>query len=872
MDETIYKIALAGLFHDIGKFAERGGMSLSREYEMNNAGLYQPFNGRQNRHTHKHAVYTAAFIDYIEKLLPSQFNKAGWGLGDPFINLAAGHHKPDTPLQWIIAVADRISSGFDRHEFEDYSQEINVRDYKKSRLIPILEGLSLNEKWKDDSLLSYQYRYPLKELSPLSVFPVKGAEYQALDGKEAQGEYEKLFFDFVDALERLLHKDNVALWLDHFDTLFMIYTSHVPAASVGLVVPDVSLYDHSKSTAAFASALYRYHVETDTLSSENVQDYDVKKFLMIAGNFYGIQDFIFSQGGNTGKASAKLLRGRSFYVSLMSELAALAACEELGLSPLSIVLNAAGRFTILAANTASSKSGLTRAAETINDWLVETFYGEVSIGITEIEASPSDFVHDRFPELWKKLQNASDAAKFERLDLDRHGGVIAGYLGSFNNTLEKPLCPFCGKRPSSERVAADSEDACSICADHIYIGENLIKSDRIAVTTVDADLKGSQLTAPIFSRYQVSFDVSGSLSALSSSGTLLKYWDIGIHRDGTVSKEITAKFINGYVPRFSTIDKENETLDRLLAGQKSERTKDELFNMIRQESPKSFLHLAKMALNKQNKGSSDFCGIEALGTFKADVDNLGLLFALGLKKEMRTLSRMATMSRQLNNYFALYLPHALASKSRFQDVYTVFAGGDDLFLIGPWNRMIDLADFVADTFSEYVCHHPFITISAGISVTKPGVPVRTLAQMADDALDASKHKEGKASITLFGESVTWSAVRELRKIRDTLQGWLDNGIINHAMLYRFNDIAEMAKQERQLLKTGRAIELREMDCLKWRSSLKYAIARNTGRSIGGADRDEKRRAVEEVLKVVEWLESYRGAFRIALWQVIYNRR
>jgi len=136
MDDTVYKIAMAGMLHDIGKFAERAKMQVSQEYLINNADLYQPF--YNNRHTHKHSVYTAAFIEQYEKHLPQEFNAHSWGLSDSFINLASGHHKPETPLQWIIAVADRVSSGFDRDEFEGYNKGIDIRDYKKTRLLPII--------------------------------------------------------------------------------------------------------------------------------------------------------------------------------------------------------------------------------------------------------------------------------------------------------------------------------------------------------------------------------------------------------------------------------------------------------------------------------------------------------------------------------------------------------------------------------------------------------------------------------------------------------------------------------------------------------------------------------------------------------------
>ncbi|OPY64953.1 MAG: hypothetical protein A4E57_03349 [Syntrophorhabdaceae bacterium PtaU1.Bin034] len=875
MDSTICKIALAGLLHDIGKFAERAGEGFhaNPEFLANNADLYQPYNRQQNRYTHKHAVYTAAFIDHVEKLLPAEFNKGQWGLGDSFSNLAAGHHKPSTPPQWIIAMADRISSGFDRNKFEDYTHEINVRDYRKSRLIPVIEGMSLEGEWKDGSITSYKYRYPLKELSPSSIFPVKYSEKDPGNSDNAEREYSSLFFDFVAHLEKLIHKDNVALWLEHFDSLFMSYASHIPAATVGMVIPDISLYDHSKMTAAFACALYRYHTETATFDINSVQKQAARKFLLVSGNFYGIQNFIFSHGGSTGKASAKLLRGRSFYVALLSELAAHIVCEQLGLSPLSVVLNAAGRFTIIAANTPSSLRGLNDADRIINDWLVERFYGEVSIGLSTVQAAPADFVHDRFPALWTELQNATDARKYSKLDLDRYGGVFTGYLDDFDNSLNVPLCPFCGKRPSSARAMIGDENACAICRDHVYIGEYLVKEDRVAITGVDADLKGKSLMAPLFSRYQLSFDVTGSLSTFSRAGSLIKYWDIGLQEEKRTSREITRKFINGYVPKFSEQDNNAEMLDRLLSGRKAEATKSELLDMIKEGAPKSFLQIAKMSLDTVTDGSKiTFRGIEAIGILKADIDNLGLLFAAGIKKEMRTLSRFATLSRQLNNYFALYLPSLLQSKPEFKDIYTVFAGGDDLFLIGPWNRIIDLAGFIASSFSDYVCNHTSVTISAGITVAKPGAPVRTIASMAEEALEESKRQPAKGSLTLFGEPVTWASFGQMQKITQILRKWLNSGTINDAALYRLNEVTAMAAQEKKILTPDAHISIEKMDCLKWRSTLKYVIARNVGNKLKSTEKEKKRHMIEEVLKTVEWIDTYGGAFKIPLWQVIYDRR
>lgn len=891
-NQTIYKIAIAAFLHDIGKFAERAsvaekqsdeleaGFYLDEQFLLNNKDLYQPhYNGN---YTHKHAVYTAGFIDHIEKLLPSEFNKGAWGIDDSFMNLAAGHHKPETPLQWVIAIADRVSSGFDRDEFENYNKGIGFKDYKKTRLLTIFEGISLEGIWRDDNLESYRFRYPLKELSPENIFPVdtppleKGCEGGFEEEIQASDDYRKLFFNFVHYLEKLEHKKNIPLWFEHFHSLFMIYTSHIPAATVGKVVPDVSLYDHSKTTAALASAIYLYHKQNGTMSIgdiEKIKDYDGKKFLIVTGDFYGIQNFIFSEGGSTNKASAKLLRGRSFAVSLISELAADMLCREIGLTTVSIILNAAGKFTIIAPNTKETIDKIMAVEEKINDWLVKKYYGESAIGISFIEASCSDFTSERFSELWDRLAKSSERRKYSKINLEKYGGSVEDYLNQFNNDLNKKLCPFCGKRPSSidggtDSYVSDGESACNICRDHIYIGTNLVKASRIAITKVDADIYGDKLKEPIFGEYQVSLVVTRKLSDLANAGTLLKYWDISISEDGNIAKDVTAKFINGYVPKYSEADKTDDNINRILYGGKTKKKKEELFNMIDDGLPKSFHHISKWALNSTDKPDK-FKGIEALGVLKADVDNLGLIFACGIKR--LSLSRLATLSRQMNNYFSIYLPYLLSTKDEFIDIYTIFAGGDDLFLIGPWNRSIDFASFLNESFSKYVCNNNNITISAGISVNKPGEPIRSISEMSEDALKKSKNNE-RNSITVFNETVKWEEFIELSKIRISIQDWMDKGFINNAMLFRLSTFSNLANQERELkklLNAGERIDLDEMECLKWGAKFKYNLVRNIGKNLKG---DKKADAVREVEKAADWLIRHGGAIKISVWQIIYNQR
>jgi Predicted hydrolase of the HD superfamily (permuted catalytic motifs) len=427
-------------------------------------------------------------------------------------------------------------------------------------------------------------------------------------------------------------------------------------------------------------------------------------------------------------------------VSLFSELAADMLCREIGIPSTSVVLNAAGNFTIIAPNTEEAKKAIDTVESRINNWLIRISYGENAMGISFVDASSDNFVSGKFGDLWDNLSYKMEKKKFQKIDLDCFGGAVEGYLDSFHNDLRRPLCPFCGKRASapeveSSQLVGKDDSSCRICRDHIFLGTNLVKKKRVAVTTVDAEIRGAEnkLIEPIFDYYQIAF-VDGGLNDLARNEKLLKYWDISIHRDGVVSREVAARFINGYVPVYSDEDNHDE---RILSGKKSEEKKLELIEQINEKVPKTFEHIAAKALNPKN-GKEGFCGIAALGVLKADVDNLGLLMACGLEPERFTLSRLATLSRQLNWFFVLYLPYLLKTDDRFKDVYTVFGGGDDLFLLGPWNRITELVSVLHGTFADYVCHNQEIHFSAGMSLHKPHVPLDKLAKLTEAALKQSK--------------------------------------------------------------------------------------------------------------------------------------
>ncbi|HLV00385.1 MAG TPA: type III-A CRISPR-associated protein Cas10/Csm1, partial [Acidobacteriota bacterium] len=452
------RVALAALLHDLGKFAERARISQAEEKDSEgntrrdiNIQLYCPH--FQGRPSHIHAAYTAIALEALERHFPDFVGTnmapfAPWrekGADDSFVNAASMHHKPGSFLQWVIATADRVASGFEREEFEEYNsssdQTPQNKDHYTARQITLFEQIRLHDKAETGRPAR---RYPLKPLSPTAIFPVRAEACEPADKETGQKEYRVLWQQFIGSLEEIprSHRANLSLWLDHFDSVWQCFTHAIPAATAFNVKADVSLYDHSKTTAALAVALWRYHHErSDDPNSvrsamKERSDWDQEKFVLIQGDFSGIQNFIFATGGETQKQAAKLLRGRSFYVSLLTECAALKVLEELSLPPSSQVINAAGKFLIVAPNTDNTLAALRAVQKELDQWFLQHTYGQSGFGLAWLPASCNHFLckeggNSPFRILMSRLFEQLEEAKLKRFGLcNNHAPspVFEGFL------------------------------------------------------------------------------------------------------------------------------------------------------------------------------------------------------------------------------------------------------------------------------------------------------------------------------------------------------------------------------------------------------------------------------------------------------------
>jgi CRISPR-associated protein Csm1 len=164
-----------------------------------------------------------------------------------------------------------------------------------------------------------------------------------------------------------------------------------------------------------------------------------------------------------------------------------------------------------------------------------------------------------------------------------------------------------------------------------------------------------------------------------------------------------------------------------------------------------------------DKLSGSAAGASRLAVLRMDVDDLGEIFRIGLPQEMRSLDRYAALSRAFTTFFKMIVPKICAGnyenglhlfgKGRERAATVVYSGGDDLFVVGAWSDVLELAIDIRRAFREFVCENPAVTLSGGVSIHTAGEPLYLMAEQAGVAEELAKSNEQdgrkKDSIVLF---------------------------------------------------------------------------------------------------------------------------
>ena len=126
------------------------------------------------------------------------------------------------------------------------------------------------------------------------------------------------------------------------------------------------------------------------------------------------------------------------------------------------------------------------------------------------------------------------------------------------------------------------------------------------------------------------------------------------------------------------------------------------------------------------------------------------------------------------------LQSIMAAKQTYKNnLYVIFSGGDDGFIVGAWDAVFSFAVLLRDEFENFcsVLDTP-LTLSAAIMVIDEKFPVSRFADMAEDLLAKAKSAFSenmdsrrlpqKNAICLFDRAVSWKDFEEVRKQKEKL--------------------------------------------------------------------------------------------------------
>lgn len=521
---------------------------------------------------------------------------------------------------------------------------------------------------------------------------------------------------------------------------------YVPSSTNREEIPDISLYDHVKVTAAAAGAMVRY------FQDRGISDFQsacfgagqgsfraAPVFLLVSADFSGIQNFIYHI---PSKGAMRMLRGRSFYLDILLENLADDLLEALDLSRANLIYSGGGHFYLLTDNTEKTKKILQDGFQRINEKLVEYFSVSLYVAGAWEEVSPNDLMgKEKKENIFRRV-----SVKMGQSKQRRYTSQLLEQLFSEDSAYNRPAaghreCALCRRSVDdlssyeAWRTGEEGEapQVCPVCNGLYHLGKDLIQENSLFAVLSGTEPGAVMLPAPFGDRSIRSVNPA-DIEKLKGEGTLLRLYE----KNQSRTSEIMAARL--WTADYAARDSRGRVLE--------------------------FSELA------DNAGDGiDGKGIRRLGVLRGDVDGLGAAFMAGFRKKgesqpdrYATLSRYAALSRSLSVFFKRIitevsekdLPDGLTPFYLFQSkegqsrkIHVVYSGGDDFFLVGAWDDLLEFAVDLYRTFRDYTDQK--LSFSAGLGLFSASYPISRMAAETGELEEAAKNLDlQKNKIALFG--------------------------------------------------------------------------------------------------------------------------
>lgn len=832
-------VILAALLHDIGKFLQR-------------------IKGIKEKYPDiKHPDLGADFVSWTGVLAKenstfqswrkfSQNISNDWIDKDKLDKSIRKHHSGFQRWGWIVRKSDNYSTKERFQEGED------VTTYPpKGRLVPlqpVFTSVNLGEN-KTKELFGYSPTV----LDTFNSFPVP--DKKRLEDNEAGAVFEPFIKELLDI------SIGDSTFEKYYNTLHSVFEKYLWCLPCHAhpEIADVSIFDHLKSASAIAACLYKYHYAEDTWEiKKHINNDELEKFLLVGGDISGIQKYLYQISAITGEGGvAKRLRARSFYISALVEVIIIKILKELYLPISCQFLSTGGKFMLLVPNTDDTKNRLMELNQEISEWLITEFSGELSLtmdwsiplkgndflrktdfkpvqnGETENEEDLLEEINpeqhrecnfrDRLDELWLAIEKKKTEKFLTVLSENGRWNKTPFVRTELYNSYAEGAkdCRSCEKFPAEYTDPHDDHQSekvlCKKCRIDKIIGRKLLDAEYLAIgcnpgnRTVQNNNDHDTFS---FFDGQYSIKILNSYSNAEWKNDYIVVQKLRDHKDekNPVAAGCTHRFIANYTPFFENYSSLNPLCQKCKEPEDCEQ-KEMMEKKKKEKHLFTFSCIA--ASSSESTGNNEYKGIQRIGVLKADVDNLGLIFSEGLRNRI-TPSRFLTMSRMFDLFFSGWMYRILKETPEYKEIYTVYSGGDDLVVVGPWEKVICFARQLNNEFRRFTCRNNDITLSAGIAIVHPKYPISAAVSLADQYLEASK-AAGKNRVTVFDTTVKWEELPNLFETKDFLNNYHERyeNILTTRFLHRLLTYHKMYKDSSRNIRN-----------LLFHSQMHYDVRRN----------------------------------------------
>jgi CRISPR-associated protein Csm1 len=597
---------------------------------------------------------------------------------------------------------------------------------------------------------------------------------------------------------------------------------------------------HLKTTAAIAACLVRERLdeqETQTLLSALItlfkkecltpaEESAVDRPLgaLVKGDISGTQDFLYLL---TSSGAARGLRGRSFYLQLLTEAIADWILRQFHLLPTNLLFAGGGHFYLLLPYS-ETEERLGTLRQRIAQKLWRAHKGDLSLTVDFVPVTARDFLEEEaggnaFAGKWGEVSRKVNERKQRKWrDLDSEAMMRDLFSAKQRGTTAEDTCQVCHNEGHLE--VEEGLRKCQHCRQFEELGKRLRNPTHLVIFTVP------EVEPPEQGAWYDALRAFGTEVWLVDEGEDLPRKPGGATA-GTVYTLDSTNFLNDEVQQQFRWGDLPVSFDFRLLANATPRKHDSEGNVVIAE----FSDLAE---------ASD--GVKWLGVLRMDVDSLGDVFKEGLGK-YATISRMSTLSESLRLFFEGWVPQLCRQYNRFEQgekdrLYLIYAGGDDLFIVGAWSVLPELAKQIRDDFRKFV-GGDHVTLSGGIAIEYQKFPLYQLANDAKHALDDQAKEftrpndgRSKDALCLLQTAMGWERVEEVASWKDKLLDMLnpkgDIAALPQGFLARLKEISALYSENgtnKHKLHRQEKITLEQMEEMvhydKWQWRLAYQLGR-----------------------------------------------